>query len=108
MLVLRAVLLVAAVAVSTLEAVGADPVAQPMVRESAPEIFYMQDDAGRLVLIDEALTRAGVGFEGDLGIGEAGLDQGFDGISGHRHRRGILDFEPGGEEGFIRCTQLCH
>ena len=49
MLVLRAVLLVAAVAVSTLEAVGADPFAQPMVRESAPEIFYMQDDAGRLV-----------------------------------------------------------
>jgi hypothetical protein len=49
MLVLRAVLLVAAVAVSTFEAVGADPVAQPMVRESAPEIFYMQDDAGRLV-----------------------------------------------------------
>ena len=47
--VLRAVLLVAAVAMSALQAVGADPVAQPVVRESAPEIFYMQDDAGRLV-----------------------------------------------------------
>ena len=44
--VLRAVLLVAAVALS---AVGADTTAPPTVRESAPEIYYMQDDAGRLV-----------------------------------------------------------
>jgi hypothetical protein len=44
--VLRAVLLVATVGLS---AVGADPVAPTQVRESAPEIFYMQDDAGRLV-----------------------------------------------------------
>ena len=47
--VLRAVLLVAAVALSAVGAAGADTTAPPTVRESAPEIYYMQDDAGRLV-----------------------------------------------------------
>jgi hypothetical protein len=47
--VLRAALLVAAVALSAVAARGADPTAPPTVRESAPEIYYMQDDAGRLV-----------------------------------------------------------
>ena len=47
--VLRAVLLVAAIALSAAVATGADPTVPPAVRESAPEIYYMQDDAGRLV-----------------------------------------------------------
>jgi hypothetical protein len=47
--VLRAVLLVAAVALSAVGAAGADTTAPPAVRESVPEIYYMQDDAGRLV-----------------------------------------------------------
>ncbi len=47
--VLRAVLLVAAVALSAVGAAGADTTTPPAVRESVPEIYYMQDDAGRLV-----------------------------------------------------------
>ncbi|MFM8803336.1 MAG: hypothetical protein ACKOK8_05425, partial [Planctomycetia bacterium] len=44
--VLRAVLLVVMAGLSTS---AADPVGPPPVREAAPEIYYMQDDAGRLV-----------------------------------------------------------
>jgi hypothetical protein len=47
--VLRAVLLVAAVALPAARSPGADGVATPAIREAAPEIYYMQDDAGRLV-----------------------------------------------------------
>jgi len=47
--VLRAMLLVAVVVLQGVEAVAADPAAPPAVRESAPEIYYMEDDAGRLV-----------------------------------------------------------
>jgi hypothetical protein len=54
---LRALLLVAAVALSADRSRGAEPVGppgaapvgSPAVREAAPEIYYMQDDAGRLV-----------------------------------------------------------
>jgi len=46
---LRAVLLAALVALQTFGAAAADPAAPLVVRESAPEIYYMQDDAGRLV-----------------------------------------------------------
>lgn len=47
--VLRALLLVAAIALSAAVTIGADTTVPPAVRESAPEIYYMQDDAGRLV-----------------------------------------------------------
>jgi len=45
----RAVLLVAGAAVSWAGGVAADPPAPPPVRETMPEIYYLQDDAGRLV-----------------------------------------------------------
>lgn len=46
---LRALLLAAWVALSADRSPGADTVGPPAVREAAPEIYYMQDDAGRLV-----------------------------------------------------------
>jgi hypothetical protein len=49
MSVLWAVLLAVATALSSGPTRGADPGSPPAVREAAPEIYYMQDDAGRLV-----------------------------------------------------------
>ena len=45
---LRAVM-VAAASLSAAAAAAADPDGSPAVREAAPEIYYLQDDAGRLV-----------------------------------------------------------